>query len=196
MVWQRTHEAQRTVAMRVSAQAMGFTFAEQVPEPPGASLPLFQCGHGRRTRNVMSGTTAGRPVHVLDYAYVTGGGKSQHVWQQTVALFEGVQGLPEFELAPENILHKIGELFGYQDIDFDAAPEFSRHYLLRGPNEPAIRAAFSADALALLGQEPGWSVQARDGWLAVYRHGRRCPPTDVPALLADCLRVAGAFGRS
>jgi len=40
--------------------------------------------------------------------------------------------LPFFELKPENTFHKIGQVFGYQDIDFEAFPNFSKGYLLRG----------------------------------------------------------------
>ena len=40
--------------------------------------------------------------------------------------------LPTFLLEPENILHKIGEIFGGGDIDFPESPVFSSKYLLKG----------------------------------------------------------------
>ncbi len=56
--------------------------------------------------------------------------------------------LPNFTLRPENLFHKIGQVFGYQDIDFDSHPEFSKRYLLKGENESEVRSTFSADTLA------------------------------------------------
>ncbi|MEC9473853.1 MAG: hypothetical protein VX584_04130, partial [Actinomycetota bacterium] len=56
--------------------------------------------------------------------------------------------LPTFVIRPENLFHKIGSTFGYQDIDFDAHPTFSKRYLLRGPDEEAIRNTFTDEFLS------------------------------------------------
>ena len=57
--------------------------------------------------------------------YVTGGGKHTRVIRQTVIYFRSPQlHLPEFALRPENLFHKMGAAFGYQDIDFDSHRKF------------------------------------------------------------------------
>jgi hypothetical protein len=144
----------------------------------------------------MRGSLAGRPAMLMDYQFTTGSGENQTTHRQTVALFpDAGRGLPDFELAPENIFHKIGAVFGYQDIDFESSEEFSKRYLLRGREEDRVRAAFSADALAFFAQAPGWTVQLREGRVAVYRAGRRCRPEEAPSFLAEALRIASLFGR-
>lgn len=189
-------ERKRTEALTAACQGMGLAF-----EPEGdlevlrtlGDLPLYNHGHSKKVRNVMSGQVRDRDLRLFDYQYTTGGGKNSHTWKQTVALFprSGVS-LPDLLLAPENLFHKIGQAFGYQDIDFDTSPEFSSHYLLRGPDEMAIRSTMSADALAFFGQHQGWHVEVKDRTVGIYRAGKRCKPEDMATFLAeaqDVLRV-------
>jgi hypothetical protein len=192
-------EKQRTEALTAAAQAMGFRF-----EPVGdldvmkgfGDLPLYGHGHSKQVRNVMTGKAGERDLTLFDYRYTTGGGKNSHTWRQTVALFpQGAAGLPDFLLAPENILHKIGQMFGYQDIDFDSSPDFSSHYLLRGADEMAIRSAFGAAALAYFGQERGWHVEVTGGCIGVYRSGKKCKPEELAAFRDESLTVLRALGR-
>ena len=145
----------------------------------------------------MTGKTADRDAVIAEYEYVTGSGKSRHVWRQTVAVFPGGgRGLPEFTLAPENFFHRIGQVFGYQDIDFEASEDFSKHYLLRGADEGAIRRAFNADVIAWFAQNAGWSAQTSGGCVAIFRTDRWCKPEEVPSFLADALRIQDAFTRA
>ena len=192
-------EKARTDGLIAAAQAMGFTF-----EPQGdlelmrgfGDLPLYGHGHAKKVKNVMTGKAGERDLKLFDYRYTTGGGKDSHTWTQTVALFpRGAQGLPDFVLAPENILHKIGKIFGYQDIDFDSSPDFSSHYLLRGPDEMAIRSAFGAEALMYFGQERGWHVEVAGGNVGIYRSDKRCKPEELRAFLEQASAVLRALGR-
>lgn len=190
-------ERKRTEALAQAAATLGLVF-----EPRGdldllraiADLPLFNRGHSRRAKNVMSGHAAGQPDgRIFDYTYTTGGGKNAHTWRQTVALIPAGHQLADFVLAPENFFHRIGELFGYQDVDFEENREFSSRYLLRGRDETAIRAAFNADILAFFAGEPGWTIEARSGHLGIYRAAKRARPEDLQGFLADVQRVAQAL---
>ena len=193
-------ERKRTEALAAACQGMGLTF-----EPEGdlealraqGDLPLYNHGHSKKLKNVMSGQVRDRDVRIFDYQYTTGGGKNSHTWKQTVALFPRAgERLPELLLAPENLFHKIGQVFGYQDIDFDTSPDFSSHYLLRGPDEMAIRTAFSADALSFFAQQRGWNVEVRSAHAGIYRSGKQCKPEEAPAYLAEALNVLRAVTRS
>jgi len=193
-------ERKRTEAMLATCQAMGFTFEEKGDVDAlcsWADLPVFGRGHSKRAKNVMTGRTAERDVKVLDYQYTVGGGKNSHTYSQTLALFPGGgPGVPDFSLEPENFLHKIGEVFGYQDIDFDSNPEFSGAYLLRGPDEAAIRTAITSDIQGYFAQQPGWHVEVRSGNVGIYRSGKRCKPEETPAFLAEALGVLRAVTHS
>lgn len=197
VLWQRAQARQRTEALARLASEMGFAFEPEADLDQLRALgdmPLYSRGRARHARNVMTGRIDRDELEVFDYHYTTGGGKNQQTWKQTVVLFPGsAHALPDFVLAPENVLHRIGHLFGYQDIDFESSPEFSRHYLLRGSDEMAIRSAFSVDALAFFAQRPGWGVEARSGSVCVYRAGRLCGADEIRTLLDDALAVLRAL---
>jgi hypothetical protein len=184
-------EQKRTEALAAASQTMGFAF-----EPDGdlevlkgfGDLPLYGRGHSMKVMNVMTGQAGDRDVKLFDYRYTTGSGKNSHTWSQTVALFpKAGQGLPDLLLAPENVFHKIGAAFGYQDIDFDTSPDFSSHYLLRGPDEMAIRAAFSAAAQTA--SNPVCPVELLRPAAGVARRGRRRERRPLP--LRQALQAGG-----
>lgn len=194
-------DKKRTAAMQLVAQTMGFSLTESCGEEEIAAmcgaLPIFDRGHSRQAMRIMRGTLAGRDTLLFDYRYTTGGGKSQHLHRQTMAVFPGaVAGVTDFTLGPENFMHKLGGVFGYQDIDFPDHPDFSKHYLLRGADETAIRDAFTSDVLAFLGGTTGWHIDVAGGTLAVYREGRWVPPEQMPTFAADALRIVGLFKSS
>jgi hypothetical protein len=186
-------ERERREAMRQVAATMGFRFAEKQGAddvaPFVGELPLFQRGHSKKAPAVLTGETAGRPVTVLDWQFTVGGGKNSHTYQQTVVVFPEVGGLPDFEAAPEHLLHRIGQVFGYQDIDIESDEAFSKAVLLRGNDEAAIRRVFNANVRGLMRREAKLSIESRGGRLAIYRSGKRCEPAQVPAFLADALRI-------
>lgn len=192
-------ERKRGEALADAAVRMGFTCMPKVPAERIAALGdfhLFTRGHRRAGRNLMEGKAGDAAVAVLDYQYTVGGGNNSHTYRQTVAIFPGIgAGLPEFTLAPEHFWHKIGSLLGYQDIDFEASEEFSKHYVLRGPDETAIRGAFGATALGFFAQNVGWSVESRGGSLAVYRASRRCKPEELQPFVAEAANVRRALAR-
>jgi hypothetical protein len=193
-------EKKRTAAVQMVAQTMGFSFTKdtgaEMADLVGA-LPVFDNGHSRKATRLMQGKLAGRDAAIFDYRYTTGGGKSSHTHYHTMVLFpEGATGLPDFSLAPENFLHRIAGVFGYQDIDFPEAPDFSKHYLLRGADEAAIRDTFNSEVLAFLGGSTGWQVQSSGGKLCVFREGRYAKPETLPSYAADALRIAGVFKRT
>ncbi len=192
-------ERARTEALQQAAVTAGLTFeAEGDLRQLQAlgDLPLYSHGHSKRVMNVMSGRSGTGEVKVFDYRYTTGGGKESHTWRQTVALFPGGgRGLPDFVLAPENVLHKLGQLLGYQDIDFDSSPAFSSHYLLRGADETAIRAAFTDDVRMFLEQQQGWSVEVQAGNIGIYRSGKRVKPEDLTTFLEQAQSILRGIAR-
>jgi len=195
------NEKKRTAALFDVATRMGFTFEAKVAKealPTLGPFHLFKRGRNHKARNLMRGRSEGADAIVLDYQYTTGGGKNSHTHVQTVVLYPGIgteARLPEFTLGPEHWWDRIGQVFGYQDIDFESSPEFSDRYLLRGPDESAIRAAFGSNVLGFFAQNQGWSVESAGGSLAVYRAGRRPKPEEMQPFIAETAAVRRALVR-
>ncbi|MEZ6192059.1 MAG: hypothetical protein R3C45_12345 [Phycisphaerales bacterium] len=177
------HEKKRTEALRTFAQANGFSFEDIADSPEVIGLPaieLFNRGHSKRTSNTMRGEIASAAVRVLDYRYTVGSGKNSSTSHQTlVAVSTGDAMLPSFTLAPETFFHKIGQAFGYQDIDIDQFPEFSKRYLLRGGDEAAIRTLFGGRVVDAYMNGLVCNVEVRDGWLFVFKAGKRLKPEEI-----------------
>lgn len=186
------YERKRAEALRQAASELGFQFAEDDPSLPDrfGSLRLFSQGHSKKVRNVLRGAGQNAEVSILDYSYTVGGGKNKRTYRQTAVCLESPElRIPDFELRPEHLFHRIGGLFGYQDIDFGDYPEFSRKYLLRGTNEPAIRSVFDAAVVAHLESLDRAYVEGHPGQLVFYRHAKRVRPEEVRGLLEEAFGV-------
>jgi hypothetical protein len=101
--------------------------------------------------------------------------------------------LPKFELCPENFGHTFIALFGYQDIYFDASPEFSTRYLLRGQHESRIRKRFGSDLRPYLESIPEGSIEGHKDGLLIFRHRHRCRPEEAETLIRAAIGIAGRF---
>ena len=142
----------------------------------------------------MTGEIGGSEVLLFDFRYTIGHGKHQQVHAQTVVLLPGgAAELPDFQLAPATFMDKLGKLFGSKTIDFEDHPEFSQRYRLTGVESEAVRSAFTPVVRSALLQQQGWSVEACDDDLLVYRHGKRRKPPDCPELIAEALTIRNCF---
>jgi len=189
------NEKKRTAALADAALRLGFSFEDRISNEEAAALGsfhLFKIGRSRKGKNLMRGKSYGADAIVLDYQYTVGGGKSSHTYSQTVVIYPGSAGgtaLPDFTLGPEHWWDKVGEVFGHRDIDFESSEEFSKHYLLKGPDEAAIRTLFGAEPLGYFAQHQGWSVEAAGGSLVIYHTGRRAKPEEMQPFLAETAAV-------
>jgi hypothetical protein len=191
-------ENKRTTAMQQVADTMGLTFQGKAN---GQTLPLFSGfhlfsqGHGKRIVNLMQGEANDIALKIFDYKYTTGGGKNAQHWTQTVISFwSPALDLPAFSLRPETIFHKIGALFGYQDINFETHPDFSKCYLLRGKQEEAIRALFREEVLLYYEEHRGLSTEGSGPQLVFYRAGKPVKPEDIRAFMEQGFEVLALLG--
>jgi hypothetical protein len=176
-------EKKRREALREKAQMLGFTYtqkAELNEIGKAGEFHLFNIGHSKRIRNLLERDDGGVQTWLYDYRYTTGGGKHSRTHVQTVFQFESAHlKLPAFILRPENVFHKIGQSFGYRDIDFEPFPEFSRRYLLRGEDEAAIRKLFNQELIARFEAEKALIVEGKGPLLICYRSSKRVRPDDL-----------------
>jgi hypothetical protein len=190
-------EKKRTEGMQRAAEELGFEFSPKGDGPLLTELSLFNLftqGHSRRLYNLMRGEANNLEVDIFDYTYVTGSGKSSHTWSQTLVCF-GMRdtNLPSFSLRPETFWDKIGTWFGYQNINFDTNPGFSDKYLLRGRDEPAVRALFGDGVLAYFERHPGLSVEGYGHRLMFYRQSKRVDPDNVRGFLEEGFKILALF---
>ncbi len=183
VLFRRKQARVRTQIMQAAAAQLGWTFSAAAPWNYITGLDrftLFNQGHNKEIRNIMYGQASGIKTAVFDYMYITGSGRSTARHYQTVVYLEPANlALPYFSLRPERLMTKVLSAFGYQDIDFGQRPEFSRQYILRGQDEPAIRRTFNDRILSFYESYPGTSTDGGGNQLFLFRVGYQFQPQEI-----------------
>jgi hypothetical protein len=195
--WQK--EKERTRQLQLTASQLGWSFAASAPWNMIAGIErftIFNQGHAKEIKNFMYGEASGTKAAVFDYVYVTGSGKNRQTHYQSVVYLEpSYLNVPNFSLRPEGVFYKLLTAFGYQDIDFGQRPEFSRQYILRGPDEPAIRRTFNDGLLSFYETYTGTCTDGGGNQLFVFRRGYRFQPQEIQAYVGLGLKVLNLFPR-
>ena len=191
-------EKRRRDTLRAAAAQLGLDFAENDEtglQSGFTGFKLFSHGRGRTIRNIVYGRVDGHvEVMLFDYAYTSGSGKNKRTYSQTVGFFQSDRlSLPEFIARPEGLFDKVGQVFGYQDIDLLMHPEFSRRFILRGTDEAAIRDFFRPDVARFFEDNTGLSVEAKFDRFIVYRPAKRLDPQRWGEWLAKGREAVGVF---
>ena len=95
-------------------------------------------GDDRYAANVLSGTYRQNEILAFDYHYATyhtdknGTHKDDHWFSFFILTLPAV--FPDLTIRRENLLTRVAEVFGYQDIEFESA-EFSKAFNVRSPDK-------------------------------------------------------------
>lgn len=191
------YERKRSEALSVAASQMGFAFSakddEQAPHRR-MQTALFQKGHSKEFRNVMTGGAAGLQAVLFDYKFTVGGGRYSHTYKQTVAAYSksGVQ-LPVLEIRQRGLWFK---LFSGKGMRFDSHPEFARKMYVRCSDEMRAQSIFTPGLLSFLEQiDPGkkWRFEGQGDTLIVYRSEKKVKPPDFRSFLDETSSLASQF---
>ena len=192
-----TLEKRRAEALHRAAAEMGLDFVrtdESGLQAGFIGFNLFGYGRGRQIKNIAYGRIDDVEVMLFDYQYTTGSGKNKTTRYQTVGFFQSdALLLPEFVARPEGLFDKIGQVFGYQDIDLPMHPDFSARYILRGTDESAIRDFFTSDVARFFESNPGLSVEAKPDRFILYRPGKRLKPEQWRGWMQLGFQTCGVF---
>jgi hypothetical protein len=179
----------RNTALEEFARRKGFAYEEQDSFGIRAyfkDMKLFRIGGSKKALNMMQRSEAEfNHSGMFDYHYTVSTGKSSRTFKQTVYFrIQNDLMLPAFKLFPEQWYHQIGKWFGMQDINFVEYPEFSKNYLLQGPQPEFIWKLFQdEDLVRHFDAYPGWSVEAVGKYFVMYKHHKLQPVTQMGTLL-------------
>src|SRR5437899_7271888 len=172
-------QKKRSDKIEAAARALGFTFRRKATKEDKALIVgshLAKAGYARTVHNVLqSSGPAELAMFLFDYSYSIGtSGYGQTVGQTIIRMQSPLLKLPPFSISPENIFSKIDKVFGYSDINFSEVPEFSRTYLLRGPDEAAVRQLFNSSIIRFFfEQERDLTVEAAGDLMFLYRYNKQ-----------------------
>ena len=178
------------------ARKLNFTFHEE--DDYGllgqlSDFKLFQAGHSKCVERIMRRQDGLMEfdISIFDYSYKKWGGSSSNATQyQTVFFVQSARlGLPQMEMKPETLAHKLGELVGFTDIDFVRYPKFSGQYRLTGEDEEYIRHHFTDDVLNYFTINKGWTMEGLGFYLVFYRKGTLIPSAQIEEFYTRGLEV-------
>jgi hypothetical protein len=191
-------ERERTKKIEELARSRGFIF-RHVPTAADHDLPagcyLTETGRNPAVSNVLEVARTDELHFVLfEYEFTVGYGKSQHTIHQTIGRLRApLLKLPFFLLFPETLFSKIGVMFGRTDVNFPDSPDFSDKYILRGQDEPALRAIFSPALRNALTPLDHLTIEGADDVLFIFRMGRRVKPEDLVARIEEDKKILALF---
>ena len=120
-------DKKRREKLSESLSRLGFSF-EPGPKPPSwfsfSHLPLFQRGRNESAKNIGKLKDGNKEFVYFDYKYTSGTGKNKSTHHYTVFCATGQFSVPEFTLSKEDMLSKIAQGLGYDDIDIPGDEEF------------------------------------------------------------------------
>lgn len=157
---------------------------------------LFNKGIRKKITNVMRSRDdmLESDLRIFDYTYTISTGKSSRRFRQTVFFMDSRKlGLPDFRMRPEQFIHKIGALIGFEDIDFEEHPDFSRKYYLKSSDEYYLRASLKEGFFKFFSVETGWFVEGLNYYLIFYRKDTLFPPTKIQNFYRKGMEVFDLF---
>ncbi len=187
-------ERKRSEALAAWAEAQGFSFAADACDgaPSGCTgFELLQRGRNRCASNRCSGRIKAGTVVAFDWRYVTGSGKNRTTHRcSAVALLPGVV-LGNLRIREEHFFDKLGEMLGWNDIDFESA-EFSRTFHVSAEDRRWAYDVITPQAMELLLAAPRFSIEMRGNGLLLWRN-RRLEVADLSAALGLAEDLLGAI---
>ena len=183
LIFSYLYEKKRTEALELIAKSLGLSFSKDgrnATKSMHHNFELFSKGHSQKLKNEIWGNIDNNRISIFGYSYSQRNGENSTTYNQTVLSIEYSKlDFPNFELEPENTFHKIGQVFGYQDIDFESFPIFSKKYLLRGNDEVKIRALFTPEVIKFFEKNQNIHIEAQGSTLIFYKPSIRCKPDEI-----------------
>ncbi|MFH1126794.1 MAG: hypothetical protein V1718_01655 [archaeon] len=191
-------QKKRREDLKKTAGRFGFSYS-QTPDPALfstlQSFSLFKKGFSKKITNVIKGDMNRIHWTVFDYSYSISTDRSSSTYNQTVACAEMKDtNLPHFTLGPESFFHKLGDIFGYKDINFENYPVFSKRYLLKGPDEKSVRDIFTPETLSYFeSRAKPVNFEADGSRMIIYDYSKTIAPENIHAFIDESSRIAGLF---
>jgi hypothetical protein len=203
MIFKRWRRRQHREEWIARAGALGLRYQERVTWTtlePFLDLPLFRFGMRPLSRadSLAAGVFEGREVVLLHFAYqgqfLTWNGKTNYRrFIQTIALFSGLDELPDFHLTPEETEWDVLWPGWARALDVGrvvkVVGECDHPFFIRSTDERATARLFTAERLHNLGNLGGWTIESDGGNVAIYRHDEKMNADELPHFLHRALDI-------
>ncbi len=138
-----------------------------------AGFKFLERGSNRYAYNVLTGTYRNRAACAFDYHYETHstnskGKRTTHHHHCSVVVLETGLPLKPLTIRPEGFFDRVGELFGFDDIDFEST-EFSRAFHVWSPDRAWAFDIIHQETMEYLLGAPRFSIELLGPRVFIYR---------------------------
>ena len=166
--------AKRKKEIAAWATNAGLTFSPRSDRTYDNRYPEFGClhrGHSRSAYNIASGFWNDRPLEAFDYRYVTGHGKNRTTHTFSGIILASGLSLKPLQIRSENVLDKLTEFFGADDIDFES-DQFSREFHVKSPDRKWAFDVLHQRTMEFLLSNPKFSIEFDTESIICWRNRR------------------------
>jgi hypothetical protein len=210
-------EARRELALEKQARRLGLNWRFGLPRGLREHLPRFRAiekaqesgGEFQAGINTVGGDLRGRKVVFFDYEWVTvryrrsrwplfgdlsNEYESRFTHTRSAVAAELGCSLQPVLIRPERLVDKALALVGYEDIDFDAFPEFSSRFYVNSPSRDAARRLITPAFAKFCLDHVDCTVDVVGRWALVHRNGK-LSPSRAGAMIALASQLAELLTR-
>jgi Protein of unknown function (DUF3137) len=176
--WQQ--EQKRRELLMTWATNSGFTYAVEDDRwcDRWQASPFGEGDH-RKAANVISGAVASKPFVTFDYSYQTHssdgkGGRSTTTHRYVVTSLQLPAPLPQLQVTPENVMTRLGNAFGLDDIELESE-DFNRRFRVHAGDRKFACDVLTPRTMELLLSRPvlSWRIDGAD--ILAWQDGRLSP---------------------
>jgi len=105
---------------------------------------------------------------IMDVVFDEGALQAKTLYDTTLMVIDLRNPIPEFSLEKEELFDRIFSTGGFNDINFDEDPEFSRGILLRGTIVKSVRKLFNQEMRQFILQNRGYHIESTSDQLLIF----------------------------
>ena len=196
--WGYLQEQKRREAFQAMAAQLGMSYAEKDYSLATRYqfLDALRKGENRYAFNILDGQFEGCPARAFDYHYEThhtdskGHRHTQHHYFSFFVIEQEKQ-FPELRIYPEGIFSKLGQMIGFEDIDFESL-EFSKAFVVKSRDRKFAYDVCHTRMMEYLLAHRELSIEI-EGKCIATSFGRRLKVEEIPDRLRQLVEIRKLF---
>lgn len=192
-------EKKRRAALRQVAVRLGLSYDHRHSRGMATSyrfLNEVNQGDDRYAYNFLAGAFSGFAVNVFDFHYATystdsKGRRQTHHHYLNYVILEQEKSFPELRIYPEGLFSKLGQMLGFDDIDFESV-EFSKAFAVRSKDKKFAYAICHTGMMEHFLRNRELKLEIEGTTVALVFQGR-IRPEDVERKLNELIEIRNLF---
>jgi len=191
-------EKKRREAFQTLAHELGMQYARKDHSIANrySYLDALRKGSNRYAYNVLSGMWQGHPVQAFDYHYETHstdskGRRQTHHHHFSFFVLEQERDFPELRIYAEGFFSKLGQMLGFDDIDFESI-EFSKAFCVRSDDKKFAYDICHTRMMEYLLAHRDLSIEI-EGHCVALGFSKRLAVEDIPGRLDQLVEIRNLF---